>query len=94
MLSSSVFREGTLSCWFRLNLKALTPTNPHWARVGYGPFSLCVIYKESLCPSSGDINRLMKFRSFHNHIMANGLSAHHVSCVARINSGIPQIGNE
>jgi hypothetical protein len=27
-------------------------TNPHWARVdGYGPFSLCVIHKEGLCPS-------------------------------------------
>jgi hypothetical protein len=26
--------------------------------VGYGPFSLCVIYKEGLYPSSGDINRL------------------------------------
>jgi hypothetical protein len=25
----------------------------------YGPFSLCVIHKEGLCPSSGDINRLM-----------------------------------
>jgi hypothetical protein len=35
-------------------------TNPHWARVvGYGPFSLCVIHKEGLCPSSGDLNRLM-----------------------------------
>jgi hypothetical protein len=27
--------------------------------VGYGPFSLCVIHKEGLCPSIGDINRLM-----------------------------------
>jgi hypothetical protein len=27
--------------------------------VGYGPFSLWVIQKESLCPSSGGINRLM-----------------------------------
>jgi hypothetical protein len=27
--------------------------------VGYGPFSLCVIHKEGLCPSSGDINILM-----------------------------------
>jgi hypothetical protein len=36
------------------------PTNPHWARVvGYGQFSLWVIHKEGLCPSSGDINRLM-----------------------------------
>jgi hypothetical protein len=35
-------------------------TNPHWARVvGYGSFSLCVIHKEGLCPSSGDISRLM-----------------------------------
>jgi hypothetical protein len=35
-------------------------TNPHWARVvGYGPFSLWVIHKEDLCPSSGEINRLM-----------------------------------
>jgi hypothetical protein len=35
-------------------------TNPHWARVvGYDPFSLCVIHKKGLCPSSGDINRLM-----------------------------------
>jgi hypothetical protein len=35
-------------------------TNPHWARVvGYCPFALCVIHKEGLCPSSGNINRLM-----------------------------------
>jgi hypothetical protein len=27
--------------------------------VGYGLLSLCVIHKERLCPSSGDINRLM-----------------------------------
>jgi hypothetical protein len=39
---------------------SLNITNPHWARVvGYGPFSLWVIHKEGLCPSSGDINRLM-----------------------------------
>jgi hypothetical protein len=38
-------------------LQSLAPTNSHWARVvGYGPFSLCVIHKEDLCPSSGDIN--------------------------------------
>jgi hypothetical protein len=38
----------------------VTPTNSHWARVvGYSPFSLCVIHKEGLYPSSGDINRLM-----------------------------------
>jgi hypothetical protein len=51
--------EGTLSHWSRLHLQSLAPTNPHWARVVYGPFSLCVIYKEGLCPSSRDINRLM-----------------------------------
>jgi hypothetical protein len=48
--------EGTLSCWSWLHLQTLEPTNPHWARVvGYNPFSLCVIHKEGLCPSSGDI---------------------------------------
>jgi hypothetical protein len=39
-------------------LQSLVPTNPHWV-VGYGPFSLCVIHKEGLCPSSGDIIGLM-----------------------------------
>jgi hypothetical protein len=34
--------------------------------VGYRPFSLCVTHKEGLCPSSGDINRLM--------MMVNGTS--------------------
>jgi cellulose synthase/poly-beta-1,6-N-acetylglucosamine synthase-like glycosyltransferase len=52
--------EGMLNRWFRLHLQSLAPANPHWARVvGYGPFSLCVIHNEDLCPSSGDINRLM-----------------------------------
>jgi hypothetical protein len=52
--------EYTLSRWSRLHLQSLTPTNPQWARVeGYGPFSLCVIHKEDLCPSSGEFNRLM-----------------------------------
>jgi hypothetical protein len=42
-----------------LHLQSLAPTNPHWACVvGYGPFSLCVIYKEGLCSSSGGINGL------------------------------------
>jgi hypothetical protein len=37
-----------------------SPTNPHWARVvAYGPFSLWVIHKEGLCPSNGDIKRVM-----------------------------------
>jgi hypothetical protein len=49
--------EGTFS--FRLYLQSLA-TNPHWARVvGYGSFSLCVIHKEDLCLSSGDIDMMM-----------------------------------
>jgi hypothetical protein len=52
--------EGTLSRWSWLYLQSLATTNTHWARVvGYGPFSLYVIHKEGLSPSSGDINRLM-----------------------------------
>jgi hypothetical protein len=47
---------GRLSRWSRLQLQSLAPTNPHCVRVvGYGPFSLCVIHKESLCPSNVDI---------------------------------------
>jgi hypothetical protein len=49
-------------------LQSLAPTNPHWARVvGYGPFTLCVIHKEVLCPSSGDINRLMMLKDLSIH---------------------------
>jgi hypothetical protein len=52
--------EGTLRHWSRLHLQSLAPTNSHWACVvGYDPFSLCMIYKEGMCPSSGDIDRLM-----------------------------------
>jgi hypothetical protein len=52
--------KGTLSRWSRLHLQSLAHTNPHWARVvGYGAFSLCIIHKEGVCPSSGDINGLM-----------------------------------
>jgi hypothetical protein len=57
--------EGTLSRLCRLHLQPLAATNLHWARVlGCGPFSLCVIYKEGLCPSSGDINRLMRMMMY------------------------------
>jgi hypothetical protein len=46
---------GTLSFCSRLHLQSLSATYPHWACVvGYGPFSLCAIHKEELCPSSGD----------------------------------------
>jgi hypothetical protein len=52
--------EGTLSHWSWLHLQSLSHTNPHWACVvGYGPFSLSVIQKEGLCPSTGDLNRLI-----------------------------------
>jgi hypothetical protein len=41
-------------------LQSLAPTNLHWACVvGYGPLSLSVIHKKSLCPSIGDINKLI-----------------------------------
>jgi hypothetical protein len=51
---------------FARHVKPLVPaafagisTNPHWVLVvDYGPFFLCVIHKEGLCPSSGNINRL------------------------------------
>jgi hypothetical protein len=54
-------------CFLGINKKkyiiyplSVVPTNPHWARViGYGLVSLCVIHKEGLGPSSGDIKRLM-----------------------------------
>jgi hypothetical protein len=60
IISSLCALEGTLSRWSRLHLQTLASINPHWARVvGFGPFSLCVIHKEDLCPSSGDINRLI-----------------------------------
>jgi hypothetical protein len=46
-------------------LQSLAPTNPHWARVvGYGPFSSWLIHKEGLCPSSGDVNRLMMMMNY------------------------------
>jgi hypothetical protein len=55
--------EGTLSLLSRLYLRLLAPTNPQWARaVGYGLFSLYVIHKEGLCPSSGEINRLIMMK--------------------------------
>jgi hypothetical protein len=35
------------------------PSNALARVVGYGPFTMCVIYKKVLSPSSGDLNRLM-----------------------------------
>jgi hypothetical protein len=35
--------------------------------VGYCPFSLCVMHKEGLCVSSGDINRLMMMMKTANY---------------------------
>jgi hypothetical protein len=57
----SVFDHGNvltfdmLSRWSRLYLQSYAPTNPH----GYGSTCLWSIYKEGLCRSNGDINRLM-----------------------------------
>jgi hypothetical protein len=63
--------EGTLSRWSRLHLQSSASTNPHWARVmGYGSFSLWVIRKEGLCPSSGGI-RLMTVRTTARHVVQN-----------------------
>jgi hypothetical protein len=54
-------------------LLIITLSNPHWARVvGYGPFSLCVIHKEGLCPSNWVINWLMVTLSTKFH-QSNGL---------------------
>jgi hypothetical protein len=45
---------------YKMYFQSLAPTKSQWARVvGYGPFPLCVIHKESLCPSSEDFNKLM-----------------------------------
>jgi hypothetical protein len=49
-----------LSRWSWVYLQSLALTNPHLARVvGYSLFFFWVIHKEALCPSSGDINKLM-----------------------------------
>jgi hypothetical protein len=57
------YDEGANDC-----MQSLAPSNPHWARVdGYGPFSLCVIHKEGLCPRSEDSNRLMMMTLLSNH---------------------------
>jgi hypothetical protein len=47
--------------WIRYRKFSIFPISIyHWALVvGYSPFSLCVIHKEGLCPSSGDISMLM-----------------------------------
>jgi hypothetical protein len=56
---------GTLSCWSRLHLQSLAPTNPHWiCVVSYDPVSLCVSHKKGLCPISGGINWLMMVTVF------------------------------
>jgi hypothetical protein len=49
--SSSVLRKAAFA--------VVTTHQPAQGPRGYGPFSLCIIHKKGLCPSSGDINRLM-----------------------------------
>jgi hypothetical protein len=44
---------------FRWHVKPLVPAAFAVVSTWEGPFSLRVIHKEGLCPSSGDINRLM-----------------------------------
>jgi hypothetical protein len=55
--------KATWSRWSRLHLQSLAP-NPHWACVvGYNPFSLCVIHKEGVCPSSRDNGLMIKHKT-------------------------------
>jgi hypothetical protein len=75
--------DGTLSRWYRLHMQSLAPTNQHWARVvGFGPFSLCIIRKEGLCPSSGNINRLMHtyIHTYHSRLITCFQSYIQFSC--------------
>jgi hypothetical protein len=69
---------------------------PHWARVvGYGPFSLCVIHKEGLSPSSGDVNRLMMmikmylFVLFEDLVHITGISMS--ICLARASASLKSV---
>jgi hypothetical protein len=48
-----------LESWAQRNKRGRTKKNKKARVLGYGPFSLWAIHKEGLCPSSGDINRLM-----------------------------------
>jgi hypothetical protein len=51
----------------------------------YGPFFLCVIHKEVLCPSSGDINRLMivSERNYHETSLYEELNSPEVNALRR-----------
>jgi hypothetical protein len=51
--------EGRLSRWSWLHLQSLASTNPHRARVMAYDLFLCLLHKEGLGPSTGDINRLI-----------------------------------
>jgi hypothetical protein len=58
-------------------MQSLASTNPHWARVvHYSPFSLCVIHKKGLCPTSGDTNRLMMMMMTHDHLRVRSTALH------------------
>jgi hypothetical protein len=50
--------EGTLNRWSR----HYHPAIHICPALGYGPFSLCVIHKEDVCPSSWDINTLSSMK--------------------------------
>jgi hypothetical protein len=77
--------KGTLSRLSLLYLQLLAPINLHWACVvGYGPFSLWVIHKKGLCPSCGDINRLMMMMSNSMTVLAFALeirAVHSPKCI-------------
>jgi hypothetical protein len=51
---------GNLSAFWPVNVTSFFDTTPiEIISDRFSMFSLCVIHKEGLCPSSGDINRLM-----------------------------------
>jgi hypothetical protein len=63
------FRDRTLSALTAASSSSPTVIRTHQSTLGlHGglwPYSLRIIYKEGLCPSSGDINRLMLMIAFY-----------------------------
>jgi hypothetical protein len=40
----------------------------------YDPFSLCVIHKDGMCPSTGDSNRLIHTYTYHSRFIPEGVA--------------------
>jgi hypothetical protein len=60
--------EGMLSHWSRLAVFRNPQSTP--GPLGYGSFPLCVIHEEGLCPSSGNIIRLMMMMMMMKRLIA------------------------